>query len=333
MRASLRGIDLILEQGMNVKVVTFPDGDDPDSFAKKNSDAELKQYLEEKQQDFIGFKVSLLMQEAKNDPVKKAGLIRDIVTSISKIPDGIQREVYVQECARIMDISERVLFSELAQLLNKDAKETAKHQRTQPVLTPVQEVKKPKVDSLLLLEKEIIRILLLYGNEEIDFVNWVDAEDKKGQPILEKEEYTNTVSNELYLNLQDDEIEFTNQTFKEVYHELIHQLNQDEKISIDKLVSHQNPNISSLVTDILMNEERYSLSDWKRKEIFVTETRKVLPKLVSDAMLNLRRVLIEKKINGILHEIKNEQITPDLEEIKNYTELKKKLFDKLNRVV
>ncbi len=121
LRASIRGIDLILEQGMNVKVVAFPDGEDPDSFAKSHSDAELKEYLENSAQDFINFKVSLLMKEAKNDPVKKAGLIRDIVTSISKIPDGIQREVYVQECSRIMEISERVLFSELAQLLNKEA--------------------------------------------------------------------------------------------------------------------------------------------------------------------------------------------------------------------
>ena len=98
-RASIRGIDLILEQGMNVKVVSFPEGEDPDSFAKSHSTAELKEYLEEKSLDFIEFKVSLLMKDAENDPVKKAGLIRDIVTSISKIPDGIQREVYVQECA------------------------------------------------------------------------------------------------------------------------------------------------------------------------------------------------------------------------------------------
>lgn len=334
MRASLRGIDLILEQGMNVKVVTFPDGDDPDSFAKKNSDTELKRYLEEKQQDFIAFKVSLLMQEAKSDPIKKAGLIRNIVTSISKIPDGIQREVYVQECARIMDISERVLFSELAQLLKKEKKEVSKFQRNeQPILAPVEQVQRPKVDSLLLLEKEIIRILLLYGNEEINFVNWVDSFDKQGNSILEKEEYTNTVSNELYLNLQDDEVEFTNETFQQTYNELIYQLNQDEKISIDKLVAHENPNISNLVINILMDEERYSLSDWERKEIFVTETYKILPKLVSDVILNLRRVLIERKINGILHDIKSQQITPNLEEINDYTSLKKKLFDKLNRVV
>ena len=109
-RASIRGIDLILEQGMNVKVVQFPDGEDPDSFAKSHSNEELKKYLEDSAQDFINFKVSLLLKDSNNDPIKKAGVIRDIVMSISKIPDGIQREVYVQECARIMDISERVLL-------------------------------------------------------------------------------------------------------------------------------------------------------------------------------------------------------------------------------
>ena len=332
-RASIRGIDLILEQGMNVRVVSFPEGEDPDSFAKAHSTAELKTYLEEKSQDFIEFKVSLLLKEAKNDPVKKAGLIRDIVTSISKIPDGIQREVYVQECARIMDISERVLFSELAQLLKKDQKEAEKHQRKDQPLEVVKEAVQPKIDSLFLLEKEIIRILLLYGNEQVDFIDWIEVEDEEGIVHLEKEEYTNTVSKELYLNLQDDEIEFTNTTFKEVYYELIHQLNQEEKISIEQLVAHENPNISSLVTNILMDEEKYSLSNWERKEIFVTQIEKILPKLVTDVKYNIRRILIEKKINEILHNIQTQQITPDLEEINNYTGLKKRLFEKLNRVV
>ncbi|WP_431165856.1 DNA primase [Tenacibaculum halocynthiae] len=340
-RASLRGIDLILEQGMNVKVVSFPEGEDPDSFAKAHSTAELKNYLEEKSQDFIEFKVSLLMEDAKNDPVKKAGLIRDIVTSISKIPDGIQREVYVQECARIMDISERVLFSELAQLINKGAsKSSAQSSQRASEKTKMELVKgkasgkgAQKIDQLTILEKEIIRILLLYGNEVIDFINWVDVVDKHGRPMLEKEEYQNSVSNELYLNLQEDEIEFSNELFRLTYYELVHQLNQKEKIVIDQLIMHENTNISSLVTNILMDEEKYTLSSWERKEVFVTETAKILPKLVTDAILNLRRVLIEKKIEGILQDIQEKQAVPDLEEISNYTELKKLLFEKLNRVV
>lgn len=350
-RASLRGIDLILEQGMNVRVVAFPEGEDPDSFAKAHSNAELKQYLEEKSQDFIEFKVSLLMKEAANDPVKKAGLIRDIVTSISKIPDGIQREVYVQECARIMDISERVLFSELAQLLKKGATATRKSSAGQDPNQPPPEylqeqgqasmeaIKGGKgklqqsINQLNILEKEVIRILLLYGNEVVDFVNWVEAVDERGRPFLEKEEYQNTVSNELYLNLQEDEIEFTNEIFRLTYYELIHQLNQDEKIKVDHLVMHENPQISSLVTNILMDEEKYNLSDWERKEVFVTETVKILPKLVTDAILNLRRVLIEEKIKEIMQESQEQKAVPNLEEISNYTGLKKRLFEKLNRVI
>ena len=125
-RASLRGIDLILEQGMNVKVCPFPEGEDPDSFARSNSEDELREFLQENSYDFITYKASLLMDEAKNDPVKKADLIRDMVNSIAKIPDNIQREVYLQECSRIMDINEDVLYATLAQLQKKDSKSSGK---------------------------------------------------------------------------------------------------------------------------------------------------------------------------------------------------------------
>ena len=336
-RASLRGIDLILEQGMNVRVVTFPDGDDPDSFAKKHSEASLREYLEESSQDFINFKVSLLMKDANNDPVKKAGLIRDIVTSISKIPDSIQREVYVQECSRIMEISERVLFSELAQLISKNTQDFKKNQQKEKQSFEV--VKKQteqlkEVNSLFILEREIIRILLLFGNQETDFVDFIEVEDEDGVIHLEKEKYTNQVSKELYLNLQDDEIEFSNEIFKNIYYEMIHQLNQVDKIEMESFINHSNPDISSIVTSILMDDEKYTLSDWKRKNIFVTESVEVLSKLVSDAILNLRRILIDKKIQQLINpsdEVASQNI--DLEMIQNYTELKKRLYNKLMRVV
>ena len=336
-RASLRGIDLILEQGMNVKVVTFPDGDDPDSFAKKHSEASLREYLEESSQDFINFKVSLLMKDANNDPVKKAGLIRDIVTSISKIPDSIQREVYVQECSRIMEISERVLFSELAQLISKNAQDFKKNQQKEKQSFEV--VKKQteqlkEVNSLFILEREIIRILLLFGNQETDFIDFVEVEDEDGVIHLEKEKYTNQVSKELYLNLQDDEIEFSNEIFKSIYYEMIHQLNQEDKIEMETFINHSNTEISSIVTSILMDDEKYTLSDWKRKNIFVTESVEVLSKLVSDAILNLRRILIDKKIQQLINPSDGEAVQNiDLEMIQNYTELKKRLYNKLMRVV
>jgi len=356
-RASIRGIDLILEQGMNVKVIGFPEGEDPDSFAKSHSTSDLKQYLEEKSQDFIEFKVSLLLADAKNDPVKKAGLIRDIVTSISKIPDSIQREVYLQQCSATLEISEQVLFSELAQIIKKNTVEASKRSSSSNQLSQNQPppeyyeaqakvrmgVVKPskktidKEDQLQILEKEIIRLLLLYGNDEIDFVNWVDAYDKQGRPILEKQEYRNTVSNELYLNLQEDEIEFTNEVFKTVYYELIHQLNQEQKISIEYLVGHENQEISSLTTNILMDEEAYNLSDWERKEVYVTQTIKVLPKAVFDVMLRLRNILIKLKIDDIMKEMSSKEIDLEsvnpLELINNYNELRNKLAYKLGNVI
>jgi len=336
-RASLRGIDLILEQGMNVKVVAFPDGDDPDSFAKKHSEASLREYLEESSQDFINFKVSLLMKDANNDPVKKAGLIRDIVTSISKIPDSIQREVYVQECSRIMEISERVLFSELAQLISKNSQDYKKNQQKEKQSFEVikkQTEQLKEVNSLFILEREIIRILLLFGNQETDFVDFIEVEDEDGVIHLEKEKYTNQVSKELYLNLQDDEIEFSNEIFQSIYYEMIHQLNQEDKIEMETFINHSNPDISSIVTSILMDDEKYTLSDWKRKNIFVTESVEVLSKLVSDAILNLRRILIDKKIQQLINPSEGEAVNNiDLEMIQNYTELKKRLFNKLMRVV
>ena len=336
-RASIRGIDLILEQGMNVKVVAFPDGEDPDSFAKKHSEASLREYLQNSSQDFINFKVSLLMKDANNDPVKKAGLIRDIMTSISKIPDSIQREVYVQECSRIMEISERVLFSELAQLISKNTQDSKKTQQKEKqsfevVKKQTEQIK--EVNSLFILEREIIRILLLFGNQETDFIDFIEVEDEDGVIHLEKEKYTNQVSKELYLNLQDDEIEFSNEVFQSIYYEMIHQLNQEDKIDLETFINHSNPHISSIVTSILMDDEKYTLSDWKRKNIFVTESVEVLSKLVTDAILNLRRILIDKKIQQLIQP--NEALDDkniDLEMIQNYIELKKRLYNKLMRVV
>ena len=355
-RASIRGIDLILEQGMNVKVVQFPDGEDPDSFAKSHSNSELKAYLEDASQDFINFKVSLLLKDSNNDPIKKAGVIRDIVTSISKIPDSIQREVYIQECSRIMEISERVLFSELAQLLKKEVSAKAKKSRSQLAsnLDPNQpppeyfaqleqaqmgvvkggEVTFKKIDELSILEREIIRILLLYGNEQVDFLEEIVHVDEDGKEIITTREYQNSVSEEIYVHLHDDEIEFSNEIFQEIYTEIIHQINQSEKLNIDSFVNHPNTLIANTVTSILMDEEKHLLSNWEGQNIFVTKATEVLYKAVNDSVFNLRRVLIGKKIEELLREAKeSESASLDLEIIKDYTSLKIKLFNKLNRVV
>lgn len=365
-RASIRGIDLILEQGMNVKVLMFPDGDDPDSFAKKVSKEELKEYLKNNAKDFINFKVSLLLEEAKSDPVKKAGLIRDIVISISKIPDRIQQEVYIQECSRIMDISESVLFNELAQLNSKASREVSKkktssYQKTNnqnqyqnsqaqnrpdpnepplDVLYPeaAQFQKTPqveKIDELEKYEREIVRILLLYGNNSDEFEEYVEADEAEvnnGRKV-KKEKFINVISKEIYLSLQEDEIEFATKLFREVYFEVINHLNQDEIISIDALVNHTNKEISTLVTSILMDDEKYVLSGWIEKGIPVKLGIDVQTKAVYDAIYNLRRVLIEQKIKSLIAEMSESERHFTMESITNYTQLKNRLAERLNRVV
>ena len=341
MRASLRGVDLILEQGMNVKVVTFPNGEDPDSFSKSKSEEELKEFLEENAKDFIKFKTSLLLDESKNDPVKKAALIRDIVQSISKIPNNIQREVYLQECSHLLDISESVLFSELAQILKKASQTSGNKIDHQPVLKQVRVERQeaPKVDQLYLLEKKIIEILLLFGNETVDFVDYVMDTESDGKP--KKEVYQNKVSFEIYTQLQEDEIEFTDEVFKKIYFQIIHQLNQEQTVSADFFTQHEDEIIGGTVSDILMDDERYLLSDWERKEIMVKSKQKNLNKLVQDVIYNLRRLLIEHKIkaiNGELTELHEDENSHDLrmEKIQNimeYTGLKKLLYEKLNRVI
>lgn len=338
MRASIRGIDLILEQGLNVKVVMFPDGDDPDSFSKKVTSQELKEYLKQNSKDFINFKVSLLMEDAQHDPVKKAGLIRDIVVSISKIPDRIQREVYIQECSRIMDISENVLFSELAQIDKKEQRDASKRpvqeKPTEPILqkTPQYE----RVNELQKYEREIIKILLLYGNNEVEFVDFVAGDEPDGhdfQPI-KKVKFSNVVSKEIYLNLHDDEVEFTDETFKNIYYEIIYQLNQEETISVDMLVNHENNEVANLVTTILMDDERHVLSNWERKNIITKSKKSDLSKMVLDAIYNIRRILIEQKINSLITEVAvEEERDKIMESIVDYNNLKSRLFERLNRVI
>ena len=169
---------------MNVKVCTFPEGEDPDSFTRKTAYEDLVAYLQHNATDFIRFKASLLMKEAQNDPIKKAETIRDMVASISKIPDLIKREVYVRECATIMDISEQVLFATLDQWAKKDLYEGQKVERKQPVMqvsvTP-EAAQKQRVDRLEVLEHDLIKNLLLYGNRECLFTDTLLVEDEAGK--------------------------------------------------------------------------------------------------------------------------------------------------------
>jgi DNA primase len=340
-RASLRGIDLILEQGMNVRVCTFPTGEDPDSFAKNNSDEALSEYLQENAQDFISYKASLLMEEAKKDPVKKAELIRDIVNSISKIPDTIQQEVYLQECSRIMDISENVLFSSLAQLNAKSGRATSqKPQQQKKSFDVVKEDPQPKttkVDEQYELEKKIISLLLQYGTVVEEFEDLVLKEKEDGELSLEKEVQKTRVFEKIFLDLQEDEIAFANPKFRDIYAELIARLNSEEKFEVKNFINEIDPEQASEITSILMEEEQYKLHEWDRQNIFVKAKTETISRHVSETILSLRRFLINQKINELSEKVKtpveDQETQHILEDVKDYLSLKKVLSEKLNRVM
>ncbi len=335
-RASIRGIDLILEQGMNVKVCAFPEGEDPDSFAKKNSEEDIRLYLQENSKDFINYKASLLMEEAKNDPVKKASLIRDMVSSISKIPDNIQQEVYVQETSRIMDISEEVLFTTLAQLSGKGSGKPASKKTKQFEVVRDDPTPRVKVDELYVLERTIISLLLHYGMMEEDFEDLVVKVDEKGEISLEPEIVRAKVYEKIFLDLQEDEVAFANEHFQKIYQMVIKKYNEEEEFSIDTFINELPPENASEVTGILMDEEQYVLHDWERMDIFVKGKKAEIGRLVNETILALRRYLVNKKINELNREIKEvppEESNGILQDIMDYISLKKVLSGKLNRVM
>ncbi|OBX25185.1 DNA primase [Gelidibacter algens] len=337
-RASVRGIDLILEQGMNVKVCSFPNGEDPDSFARQNSLNELSAYLDENAKDFIQFKASLLVQDAKNDPIKKADTIREIVNSIAKIPDPIKREIYVKECSNIMDISENVLFSTLAQIGKKETQEIGKQHQTEQRAFDVVRSEPPsnKVNHQYELELKIIEILLLYGNETEDFEDLVMKEDEatgdlKMEPVIHQAK----VFEKIYLDLQEDEMQFSDEHFKNLYYIIIDALHQAEDFQLRDFINKLDQHMANEVTSILMNDERYRLHDWERNHIIPKNKKETIPQLVTQTILSLRCFLIDQKVVEYQADI----IRPDansmviMEDVRDYLRLKTLLSKKLGKVV
>jgi DNA primase len=340
LRASIRGIDLILEEGMNVKVCAFPDGEDPDSFAKKTPLQELTQYLEDNAMDFIQFKASLLMKDAKNDPIKKADLIRDMVASISKIPDRIKREVYIQEVSRIMDISEEVLFNTLAQLVKKDIAELGKKQKEEQkafeVVKNETQIAAPSIDIQFELEHKIIEILLIYGNVEDEFEDVILKTNEKGelQEVREMNRYK--VHQRIFLSLQEDEIELANPLFKGIYNDLIAYFNQNESFELDQYLSHLPSELSQEVTTILMNDERELLHNWEAKNIFVKAKDKTISQYVTETIVTLRWFLVNKIIDELKSSIDKEAETDNAETLSlvmDYLGLTNIFSKKLGRVI
>jgi len=327
-KASFRGIDLILEEGMNVKVLLFPDGDDPDSFSRKVNTDELKTFIKKNSKDFISFKTSLLVGETENDPIKKASLIKDIVASIAIIPEAITRSVYVKECSRIMQIDEQVLLNELGKLRRNKLNENQKQQNGQEV-DPVdlvgeavtEELRETIDEKCEHLEKDIIRLLLNYGGKEV----FVDGEDEDGKPA----QAPTSVAELIISELENDAIEFENPVYKEIYK--VFSERKGEVIPSSFFTNHERKEISELSINLISSP--YSLSDnWEKHGIQVETEEHHLKKAVLGDVYALKAKKLEimsKEIDEKIKNYPNDEILTELLEMRMKLDEAKKTFNRL----
>ena len=331
-KASFRGIDLILEEGMNVKVVLFPDGEDPDSFAKKSSTSELDSYIKEHTQDFISFKADILLGESNDDPLKKAELIKDIVHSVSLIPNSITRSVYIQKIATLFGIEESVVSNELLRL----RRNVISKQLDAPDLMDIP-LEKEKASSNPLLvstennqvdyhEFEVLRLMLKYGTLEI-------------VSKINEEEIATSVIEFICQEITRDELVFQNPLYAKVFSIFLDGLADNTLYTSSYFKRLEDQEIVAFVSDIESNEYEVS-SLWLSK--YKIEIRTELDQLyesVVDAVYHFKSKFIDQKIKEIQVELaKNDSLSDEemlflLAEQMNYERVKKVFADKLGRII
>lgn len=341
LRAAMRGIDIILEQDLNVKICTFPEGEDPDSFAKNHEEEEVRGFLAENASDFIKFKASLLMEEAQGDPIKKSELTRDMMKSVAVIPNEIRQEIYLKECSKIMDVSERVLYSTLAQLNAKAQKDAERQQKKRPpenmeVVKKEERTAAEEIDPQYELERNLIKLLLLYGGQTGEFVDYVHKANEEDELELATENHEFKVYEKIFLELQEDEIEFSNPIFKEVFQNILPQFQQEEEVKIKDFVKNLDSKQAEEVSSILMQHDAYELHDWERKQIYVRDKDELQPQQVTETILNLRCHLIRKKIAEVMEQLdenRGEQNIESIQEVMDYKQLENRIARRLKRVI
>ncbi len=332
-KASIRAIDLLLEEGMNVKVLMFPDNDDPDSFSKKVTAEEFKIYLENNTQDFLAYKTRSLFNETKNDPIKKAGVIKDIVQSISLIPDAIIRSVYIKECSNIMEIDENVLQLEVNKLRRKINSKSDFKKETESISNEVEDLlltKEEKVPATFGTdneEKELLRLILNYGNVVLE----IDAENNEAEAQV----FEITVCEYVLFELMRDNILFQNPIYQMVLDEYIHQLQNENLPSINFFINHPNPAISTFTVEL--SSLNHDLSDkWSHFGVFIEKEIFTLKKSAQHTLFSLK----EKRLSSIISEKQEllkttagEENETMLREISRLTQLKMNVNRLLGRII
>ncbi len=286
-KASLRGIDMILQSGLNVRAVMFPIGEDPDSYARKIGPAEFKDYLRENTSDFISFKTGLLAREAQQDPITKAKTIKEIVASISKIPDGVQRVVYIKETSRLLSIDESVLIAELNKILINE-----RHKRKQDSHEPdisliekatevVSDLTKLTSESIRLQEKESIRLLINYGLNEIE------------EEILLYE----------FILSELEDVEFQTPVYKTIFDTFKENLEKGHVLDADYFLKNGPDEVKKEVVDLVANP--YEISEnWRNKKIYVPTEKDLLNRSVFDNIIRLKYRIVSRLIEENIEEIR-----------------------------
>ncbi|MDR0295709.1 MAG: DNA primase [Prevotellaceae bacterium] len=328
-KASLRGIDMLLEDGLNVKVALFPDGDDPDSFARKHSVSELEAFLSDAEQDFISFKTKLLTQEAKKDPIQRASLISDVVRSISMIPDTITRTVYVKECSRLMEMEEEVLSGEVAKLRRKRLYEGTKATELSslpseaaadtPTTTPI-----PFFVSNIYSEaseKELLYFLLKYGEKPL----FVDAENN-----------TINVAEYIISELRNDELELQNLLYRKIFDEYIQILKSQNEDCLKHFINHPNQNIMELAINVLSDNYQLSIESYiKSEEPEDVKLRRVIPYAIAAYKSNITKQAFAT-LSEQLHEAQklndSEQVLLFLERLRTLQSIRNSFAKDLHRL-
>jgi DNA primase len=306
-KASIRGIDIVLEEGLNVKIVLLPVGEDPDSYSKKISNEDFITFLKNNEVDFIKFKTNLLLKDTGNDPLEKANVIKEIVKSIAVIPDTIPRTIYIKECSLLLDIPEEILYNEVNKLRQQKVfqnKDKYPDTRDLPVLPP--EIKKPQVTLKgdLPSEKEIIRLLLKYSAIEY-------------QKISNKEEgseETVSVADHIVSEIVSDELDFENANFKMIFDEFKFAHEQGNIIEELFFVKHADPEISRISADLLSDSEPLS-KIWISKQTYVETEETKLLHIVDDVILKFKADKINNKIKEVMEELKAAVAAEDEEKI------------------
>ncbi|MBQ6083107.1 MAG: DNA primase [Bacteroidales bacterium] len=319
--AALRGTNMILEEGMNVRIVVLPPEDDPDSFVQNNPIEVVTKYLADNAKDFISFKTNLLLKDAKNDPIKKAGVIKDIVETISVIPDPIYRATYVKECSRMLEVAEQTLMNELNKLLRAKYR---KQLGLDPSQTPQQEqyssypspdsqqppIEQESVPIGFYQEQELVKLLLTHGTDTIEL-----------------DDYTTTVASLIIDDLKNDGLLFKNETHKKIFDAFDRGLDTGELPTLQQLISSEDQDVAELTANLLSTQ--YKLDDWLRHRIVVKTEDDVLKKTVLMSILRFKDMVIEDRRIEIMKELK---ATPDLDEQLILLQKKKHLDDIRHRI-